>query len=102
MTHPIAPLLKRFFSHYMPVQKGLSENTIRSYRDAIKLLLCYVADTLSQSVDALSVELISEKTVLGFLDAVENTRGCTTGWGPPCSKWVERRRPPWPIKKLSN
>ncbi len=78
MTHPIAPLLKRYFSHYLPVQKGLSENTICSYRDAIKLLLCHVADTLSLSVDALTVEGISEKIVLGFLDAVENTRGCTT------------------------
>ena len=78
MTHPIAALLKRYFSHYLPVQKGLSENTILSYRDAIKLLLCHVADTLSQSVDTLTVELISEEVVLGFLDAVENTRGCTT------------------------
>jgi len=77
MTHSIAPLLKRYFSHYLPAQKGLSENTIRSYRDAIKLLLCHVADTLSQSVDNLTVELISAKIVLGFLDDVENTRGCT-------------------------
>ena len=78
MTHPIAPLLKRYFSHYLPVQKGLSENTIYSYRDTIKLLLCYVADTFSRSVDTLRVEEIGEKVVLGFLNAVENTRGCTT------------------------
>ncbi len=77
MTHSIAPLLKRFFSHYLPVQKGLCDNTIRSYRDAIKLLLCHAADTLSASVDALSVERISEQIVLDFLDAVENTHGCT-------------------------
>lgn len=77
MSHSIAPLLKRYFSHYLPVQKGLTDNTIRSYRDAIKLLLCHVADTLSQSVDTLTVEVISEKIVLGFLDAVEDTRGCT-------------------------
>ncbi len=56
MTHAIAPLLKRFFSHYLPVQKGLAVNTVRAYRDATKLLLCYVADTLGQSVDSLSVE----------------------------------------------
>ena len=78
MSHPVAPFLKRYFSHYLPVQKGLSENTVCSYRDAIKLLLCYVADTLSLSVDTLSVEQFGEKVVLGFLDDVENTRGCTT------------------------
>lgn len=77
MTHAIAPLLKRFFSHYLPVQKGLSVNTVRAYRDAIKLLLCYVADTISQSVDALTVEAISEEIVLGFLDTVESARGCS-------------------------
>lgn len=77
MTHAVAPLLKRFFSHYLPVQKGLALNTIRAYRDAIKLLLCYVADTLSQPVDSLTVESISEKIILSFLDVVENDRGCT-------------------------
>ena len=77
MTHAIAPLLKRFFSHYLPVHRGLSENTILTYRDAIKLLLCHAADTLSQSVDSLTVEGIGEKTVLDFLDALEKDRGCT-------------------------
>jgi len=76
MNHAIAPLLKRFFSHYIPVQKGYSENTVRAYRDAIKLLLCYVADTLSKSVDQLYIEDITEKTVLGFLDYIEQQRGC--------------------------
>jgi integrase/recombinase XerD len=77
MTHAIAPLLKRFFSHYLSVQKGLSANTMRAYRDAIKLLLCYAADTCSQSVDALAVEMISEKIILSFLDHVETKRRCT-------------------------
>ena len=77
MTHAIAPLLKRFFSHYLPVQKGLSVNTVRAYRDAIKLLLCHVADAHSHSVDALEVEMIDERAVLSFLESVENERGCT-------------------------
>jgi integrase/recombinase XerD len=76
MNHAIAPLLKRFFSHYIPVQKGHSENTVRAYRDAIKLLLCYVSDALSKSVDQLDIEDITEKTVLGFLDYIEQQRGC--------------------------
>lgn len=77
MTHAIAPLLKRFFSHYLPVQKGLSVHTVRAYRDAIKLLLCYVADTLRKSVDKLTIEDITEKNVLGFLDNIEEEHGCT-------------------------
>ena len=38
MTHSIAKSIKRFFSHYLPVQKGLAANTIMAHRDAIKLL----------------------------------------------------------------
>jgi site-specific recombinase XerD len=77
MKNMIANYMKRFFSHYLPIQKGLSINTIWAYRDAIKLLLCYAADTLRKSVDELNVEEIGEPLVLAFLDHLENTRGCT-------------------------
>jgi site-specific recombinase XerD len=77
MTHMLAKFIKRFFSHYLPVQKGLAANTILAYRDAIKLLLCYAADTLNKSVEDLSVEEIDESLVLDFLEHVENTRGCS-------------------------
>jgi site-specific recombinase XerD len=77
MTHIIAKFIKRFFSHYLPVQKGLAVNTILAYRDAIKLLLCYASDTLNKSVEELCVEDIDESLVLDFLEHVENTRGCS-------------------------
>ena len=77
MTHILAPFMKRFFSHYLGVQKGLSINTISAYRDAIKLLLCYGADTLKKSVDELMTEDITESLVLNFLDHIETKRGCT-------------------------
>jgi len=48
MNHPLASFIKRFFSHYLPVQKGLSVNTILAYRDAVKLLLCHAADTVKK------------------------------------------------------
>jgi integrase/recombinase XerD len=77
MTHLLAPFIKRFFSHYLPIQKGLSINTLSAYRDAIKLLLCYGADTLKKSIDELMAEDITESLVLSFLDHVEKKRGCT-------------------------
>ena len=48
-----------------------------AYRDAIKLLLCYAADTLHKNVEELCVENIKESLVLHFLDHLENTRGCS-------------------------
>lgn len=77
MTYSIAKFIKRFFSHYLPIQKGLAPNTILAYRDAIKLLLCYAADTLHKNVEDLCVEDIDESLVLDFLDYLENTRGCS-------------------------
>ncbi len=77
MTHIIAKFIKRFFSHYLPVQKGLAADTILAYRDAIKLLLCYASDTLGKNVEELCVEHIEEPLVLDFLDHLENIRGCT-------------------------
>lgn len=77
MTHTIANFIKRFLSYYLPVQRGLAANTILAYRDAIKLLLCYAADTLHKNVEKLCVENIDESLVLQFLDHLENTRTCS-------------------------
>jgi integrase/recombinase XerD len=78
MNHLLANYMKRFFSHYMPVQKGLSVNTILAYRDAIKLLLCYAEDTLGRPVDRFTVEDVTEKVVIDFLDHVEQERKCSS------------------------
>ncbi len=77
MTPMLANLIKRFFSHYLPLQKGLAVNTMMAYRDAIKLLLGYASDTLKKSVEELCVEDIDESLVLDFLDHLENIRGCS-------------------------
>jgi len=77
MTYPIAGFMKPFFSHYLLVQRGLSVNTIAAYRDAIKLLLNYVSDLTNRSVDTLDIEDITESVVLGFLDYVQQQRGCS-------------------------
>ncbi|MEW6665035.1 MAG: tyrosine-type recombinase/integrase [Thermodesulfobacteriota bacterium] len=77
MTHLLATFIKRFFSHYLPLQKGLAANTILAYRDAIKLLICYAADSLNKSAEDLYVEEIDESLLLTSLDHLENKRGCT-------------------------
>jgi integrase/recombinase XerD len=76
MTYAVADFMKPFFTHYLSVQRGLSINTVTSYRDATKLLLSYVADRLKKPVDTLDVEDITEVAVLGFLDYVQQQRGC--------------------------
>ena len=77
MNHLLANYMKRFFGHYLPVQKGLSINTIYAYRDAIKLLLCYAADILGRPVDRLAVQDITERVVVAYLDHLEQERKCS-------------------------
>lgn len=76
MKHSLANFIKPFFSHYLPVQRGLSGNTIAAYRDAMRLLICYGADHLNKSADALEVEDLTETTILAFLDHLQQHRGC--------------------------
>ena len=77
MTHAIADFMQTFFNHYLTIQRGLSVNTVAAYRDATKLLLCYVSDHLKKSVDVLDIEDITEVVVLGFLDYLQQQRGCS-------------------------
>jgi integrase/recombinase XerD len=76
MSTSLANPVKRFFSHYLPVQKGLAANTVTAYRDALKLLLCYAADTRKKAVEELTVEDLDEPLVLAFLDHLETARKC--------------------------
>jgi len=76
MNQPLSKFIKRFLGHYLPVQKGLSINTIMAYRDAVKLLLRHVSDTLKKPVDALSVGDMTEKAILRFLDDIQDARCC--------------------------
>ena len=77
MIPTLAHFIKRFFSHYLPLQKGLAANTMLAYREAMKLLLGYASDTLKKNVEQLSVQDIDASLVLDFLDHLENTRGCS-------------------------
>jgi site-specific recombinase XerD len=43
LHHRLGPRLRSFFEDYLRQQRGLSENTVRSYRDAWKLLLDFGA-----------------------------------------------------------
>jgi site-specific recombinase XerD len=74
-THPISRFVQGFFHEYLAAQRGLSSNTILSYRDALKLLLRYVAGRAGTPVDKLAVEDFDEEVVVAFLAHLEADRG---------------------------
>ncbi|MCP4390061.1 MAG: site-specific integrase [Gammaproteobacteria bacterium] len=76
-AHRLARFVHSFFSDYLAAQKGLSANTIVSYRDSLKLLLQFVSQQLTQPVDKLTLEHFDATLVVAFLNDLETTRGNT-------------------------
>jgi len=70
-----AVCLRAFLTHYLPVQRGASPNTISGYRYAFVLLLRYCEDVAKRPVKQLCLEDLNAELVLAFLDYIENERG---------------------------
>jgi len=69
--------VQRFFQDYLRAHRGLSNNTIFAYRDAIKLYLIFLSKHIRSHITKLSLDNLSVETVLAFLSDVEETRRCT-------------------------
>lgn len=67
--------ITKFFKEYLPMVKGLSSNTICSYRDTFLLFLDYLANVRTLGINSLTVFDVDDEVVLGFLDSLENERG---------------------------
>lgn len=56
MTSPLlAPLLQSFFVEHLLLHKGVSPQTVASYRDTFRLLLRFLQDTTSVEPSALEL-----------------------------------------------
>jgi len=74
-TDKIASFLTRFFQDYLMSERNLSQNTILSYRDALKLFLLFMQSQTRKSCTNLSLHDITPKCVLQFLNFLEQQRG---------------------------
>jgi len=70
----LGSLVHSFFLDYLAGQKGLRPMTIRSYRDAMRLFLVFVACDARCTVGRLQLEDLTFERVLGFLRHLEKTR----------------------------
>jgi integrase/recombinase XerD len=66
--------LVTFFEDFLPAQRGLSPHTIRSYRDALLLLLRFTARELRRTVDRLEVSDLTVERITRFLADLEAQR----------------------------
>lgn len=71
MTSDLQNHLPEFFHAYLRRQKGVSLNTVRSYRDTFKLLIAYLGFKNPGS-RTLRIKDLDPKTILGFLEYLED------------------------------
>ena len=72
---PLGPLVHSFFLDHLVTVKGLRPASVRSYRDTIRLLLCFVAQDKGSKITKLDVADLTFERVLGFLRYLEHERG---------------------------
>jgi site-specific recombinase XerD len=72
----IAPTLQGFFTERL-AQRGVSPHTVAAYRDALRLLLCFVHDTTGKTPSELDFDDLDADTVSAFLTHLETVRHCT-------------------------
>ena len=66
--------LTAFLSDYLPVQKNVSRNTVRSYRDTFKLLLLFCEEEEAVPVEKLTMKKLSPERIERFLKWLETER----------------------------
>lgn len=71
-----ARLLSGFLNNYLPHEKGVSANTIKSYSYTFILLIKYMHENRNIPASRLSFTHLKKDLVVGFLDWLQNDRGC--------------------------
>ncbi|MGK5083718.1 tyrosine-type recombinase/integrase [Bdellovibrionota bacterium FG-1] len=67
--------VQSFFQSHLQHEKGLSPNTISSYRDVIKLFFLYLAKGREAGVKHITFDEFTAENVTKFLDFLEKERG---------------------------
>lgn len=72
-----AKQLSKFLSEYLPHERGMSSNTILSYRDTFVQFISYMRDVEKTRIEKLTLDKLTKETVLKFLVWVQEERHCT-------------------------
>jgi integrase/recombinase XerD len=72
-----AKYLTEFLAVYLPSQKNVSKNTIRSYRDTFKLLIKYYQEIKGIKIERITLNDLSSIGIIDFLKWLETDRDCS-------------------------
>jgi len=70
----LSPSIHQFFDNYLPNIKGMSQNTIQSYRDTFRLFLPFAADYYGIKIKSLRLQQITPVLIIAFLEELQNER----------------------------
>jgi integrase/recombinase XerD len=65
--------MTNFLSKYLPAERGLSKNTITSYRDTFILLIKYM-ESIGVKLNKLTMDKLDRQSILGFLKWIQKER----------------------------
>lgn len=66
-----ATYLKRFFDEYLPIQRNLSDKTIKSYKYTFKLFLKFIVNNKNISINEIDFNILNKDIVRNFLSHLE-------------------------------
>ncbi len=75
-VNDFARLLSGFLNNYLPHEKGVSANTIKSYSYTFILFIKYLHENRKVPVTKLSFTHLNKDMVVDFLDWLQKERGC--------------------------
>jgi site-specific recombinase XerD len=71
--------IRRFFEDHLVTQRGMSPNTVLSYRDTFKLFLQFAVERCRKSCVDLAIDDLSDRLVRQFLEHLDRGRKNGTG-----------------------
>ena len=69
--------VRDFLSIYLPKQRGASPNTVKSYREALNLLIEYIRTAEDKALETVSFQCLSGESIGDFLQWLETERNCS-------------------------
>ncbi|MDR0571675.1 MAG: site-specific integrase [Rickettsiales bacterium] len=77
MTNKLQYYIHSFFSKYLPIERNLSQNTIKSYRDTFYLLFTFFKEKINIEPAELSIDDMSSANILDYSNWLESDRNCS-------------------------
>jgi len=69
--------IRNYLTIYLPKQRRLSPHTIRSYKDALELLVDFIKENRGIPLADVTFEMLTSATIAAYLDYLECERGCS-------------------------